>query len=211
MAIQEVRRETSSPGSNCVGRKVFGGLQTAHPSELRTLACQHGEFWASLQSSQPTSKPQSAMIPTGWNLYCAQSTVGCRCRSRRNVIWGSRNRQDLRRTGRGDRRGRPALFRSSNGLERHLARLKHKHFFHQGTVLYQWPISLCRRWRDLDVSNPFTGGIAIRAATATVDDFNRAIDAPQEAFAAWASLPASDSEEALRIANDSRPALSSFS
>jgi benzaldehyde dehydrogenase (NAD) len=43
-----------------------------------------------------------------------------------------------------------------------------------------------------DVSNPFTGGIATRAAAAAVGDVNHAIDAAQGAFAAWASLPPSE-------------------
>jgi len=43
-----------------------------------------------------------------------------------------------------------------------------------------------------DVSNPFTGGLATRAAAATVGNVSRAIDAARSAFAPWASLPPSE-------------------
>ena len=48
--------------------------------------------------------------------------------------------------------------------------------------------------------NPFTGGVATRASAATAVDVERAVDAAQNAFGRWASLPPSKRRQYLLAA-----------
>lgn len=50
--------------------------------------------------------------------------------------------------------------------------------------------------------NPFTGGVATRASAATAVDVERAVDAAQNAFGRWASLPPSKRRQYLLDAAD---------
>jgi benzaldehyde dehydrogenase (NAD) len=56
--------------------------------------------------------------------------------------------------------------------------------------------------KTYESANPFTGGVATRASAATAVDVQRAVDAAQDAFGSWASLPPSKRRQYLLAAAD---------